>query len=157
MKGKVFHTLLLGFIFCFTVTGIAGDKAGEEINWQVISSGGSINGTSTNYQLSGTVAQTAVGSGSSTNYGLSHGFWQEFDTGGPGCCDMPGDANDNGSVNILDITYLIAYLYKSGPAPPCNDEADATGNNVVNILDITYLISYLYKGGPAPICGTTGT
>jgi hypothetical protein len=74
-----------------------------------------------------------------------------------GCCDVPGDANNNGSVNILDITFEISYLYKGGPAPDCNDEADANGNGTVNILDITYLISYLYKGGPAPICGETGS
>jgi hypothetical protein len=74
-----------------------------------------------------------------------------------GCCDTPGDANNNGSVNILDITFEISYLYKGGPPPDCNDEADANGNGTVNILDITYLISYLYKGGPAPICGETGT
>jgi len=69
------------------------------------------------------------------------------------CCVVPGDVTHNGIVNILDITYLIAYLYKGGPAPPCLTEADATGNCIVNILDITYLIAYLYKGGPAPICG----
>jgi hypothetical protein len=74
-----------------------------------------------------------------------------------GCCDLAGDANNNGSVNILDITFEISYLYKGGPPPACNDEADANGNGTVNILDITYLISYLYKGGPAPICGETGS
>jgi hypothetical protein len=70
-----------------------------------------------------------------------------------GCCENAGDANGNGTVNILDITYLISYLYKGGPAPPCMDEADANESCSINILDITYLISYLYKGGPVPICG----
>jgi len=70
------------------------------------------------------------------------------------CCDLPGDANNNPPVNILDITYLINFLYKGGPAPPCGPEGDANGNCVINILDITYLINFLYKGGPAPICGT---
>lgn len=128
-----------------------GERVGEEINWGVISSGGSINGTSTNYQLSGTVAQTATGAGSSTNYGLRHGFWQEFE--GPGtCCDHAGDANNNGAVNILDVTFIISYLYKSGAPPSCNDEADANSNGAINILDVTYLISYLYKGGAEPNC-----
>ena len=27
--------------------------------------------------------------------------------------------NNSGNVNILDITYLIAYLYKGGPPPDC--------------------------------------
>ncbi|MFH2036689.1 MAG: dockerin type I domain-containing protein, partial [Candidatus Zixiibacteriota bacterium] len=73
-----------------------------------------------------------------------------------GCCVVPGDANHNGVVNILDITFTIAYLYKSGPAPACMDEADANSNEVINILDITYNIAYLYKSGPAPICGDLG-
>jgi uncharacterized protein (TIGR02145 family) len=30
-----------------------------------------------------------------------------------------GDVNDDGLINILDITYLISYLYLGGPAPWC--------------------------------------
>ncbi len=30
-----------------------------------------------------------------------------------------GDVNSTGTVNALDITYLINYLYKHGPAPNC--------------------------------------
>ncbi|PKK85105.1 MAG: hypothetical protein CVT49_00760 [candidate division Zixibacteria bacterium HGW-Zixibacteria-1] len=149
--------LILFAIVILAMIAYTNERVGEEINWQVISSGGSINGTSTNYQLSGTVAQTATGAGSSTNYGLNHGFWQGFESGGPGCCKVAGDANNNDAVNILDVTFIINYLYKGGAAPVCSDKADANGNNVINILDVTYLISYLYKGGPAPICGTTGT
>ncbi|MCX6830264.1 MAG: dockerin type I repeat-containing protein [candidate division Zixibacteria bacterium] len=68
------------------------------------------------------------------------------------CCDMPGDANNDGLINIRDITYLINYLYRSGPLPPCAAEGDANGDGVVNIRDITYLINYLYRQGPAPVC-----
>lgn len=65
---------------------------------------------------------------------------------------ISGDANGNGVINILDITYLISYLYKGGSAPANWMKAgDPNGNNVINILDITYLISFLYKGGPSPI------
>ncbi len=65
---------------------------------------------------------------------------------------MCGDANANGSVNILDVTFLIAYLYKNEQAPNPIQAGDANGNGVVNILDATYLLSKLYKSGPAPIC-----
>jgi hypothetical protein len=63
-----------------------------------------------------------------------------------------GDANGNGVVNIQDVTYIINYLYKGGPAPTPLQAGDASGNGVVNILDVTYIINFLYKGGPAPIC-----
>jgi len=152
---KILSLIIL--LIIFGISAAADDKADEEINWQVISSGGSLNGSSTNYRLSGTVAQTAVGEGGSTNYDLGHGFWQDFGPSGPGCCNLPGDASNNELVNILDVTYIINYLYKGGPPPVCFDEADASGNNLINILDVTHLINYLYKDGPAPICGTTGT
>jgi len=71
---------------------------------------------------------------------------------GDACDYVCGDASGDQTVNILDITYLINYLYKGGPPPDRMEAADADGNGVVNLLDITYLISYLYKGGPAPIC-----
>jgi len=68
-------------------------------------------------------------------------------------CDCrPGDANGSGSYNALDVTYLINYLYKHGPAPTpyalCS--GDANCNCGINALDITYLINYLYKHGNAP-------
>jgi hypothetical protein len=66
---------------------------------------------------------------------------------------VPGDANNNGLVNIQDITFLINYLYKSGPPPPIPGLADPNNSCTINIQDITYLINYLYKGGPAPLFG----
>ncbi|UCD95388.1 MAG: hypothetical protein JSU69_04895 [Candidatus Zixiibacteriota bacterium] len=87
------------------------------------------------------------------------GDWEEGgDCSEPcGCCVDPGDADDNSAINILDVTFIINYLYKNGPTPACVDQADADGNNSVNILDVTHIINYLYKNGPDPICGTTGT
>jgi parallel beta-helix repeat protein len=66
-----------------------------------------------------------------------------------------GDANRDEILNILDITHLINYLYKSGPSPYPLWAGDANCNRVVNLLDITYLINYLYKGGEAP-CDLSG-
>ena len=71
------------------------------------------------------------------------------------CCDTidgAGDADDNGLVNILDITMLIDHLYRSGPEPYCYYQGDPDGNGVINILDITYLINFLYRSGPEPVC-----
>jgi len=68
---------------------------------------------------------------------------------------MTGDANNNGSVSVADVTYLITWLFgrPSGPAPSNMWLADAncSGGNI-NILDVTYLVSYLFgvPGGPAP-------
>lgn len=69
------------------------------------------------------------------------------------CCNQPGDAGNNGAVGILDVTHLIYYLYKGGPAPICMAEGDPDGNGAINIIDVTYLINFMYRGGPAPVCG----
>jgi len=60
-----------------------------------------------------------------------------------------GDANNDQIINLLDIVYLIDYLYKGGPAPVfyCGD---VNVDGVINLLDIAYLIAYLYQGGPPP-------
>ncbi len=73
------------------------------------------------------------------------------------CCNMAGDANNDGKVNQADITFIIARIFSGGPAPSCNDQADANNNVKVNIADITFLIALIFAGGPAPTCGGTGT
>ena len=70
----------------------------------------------------------------------------------PFCCGTAGDADDNGTVNLLDITTLIDYLYGEGLAPGCYYQGDPNADEMINILDITFLIDYLYQGGPAPAC-----
>jgi len=63
-----------------------------------------------------------------------------------------GDADGSGAINLLDITFLITYLYKSGPAPSPPEAGDADNSGALNLLDVTYLINYLYKDGPEPSC-----
>ncbi len=70
------------------------------------------------------------------------------------CTYICGDVNNDGGIDLLDITFLIAYLYKEGPVPDSLWAADPDGNEIINILDITYLISFLYKSGPEPNCQT---
>jgi PKD repeat protein len=60
-----------------------------------------------------------------------------------------GDANRDGGRNIQDITFLINFLYKGGPAPDPYS-GDVNGSGMINISDVTYLINFLYKGGPPP-------
>jgi hypothetical protein len=123
---------------------------GEQIKWQVISSGGT-KGTSTNYVLTGTVGQTAVGYGSSANHGLSHGFWQEY--GPTTCCNhdgIRGDVDMSGTINVADASFLMAYLKSIGPAPGCDEEADVNGSGTINVADASYLMAYLKSIGPAP-------
>ena len=61
-----------------------------------------------------------------------------------------GDANNNGAINVLDVTYLINYLYKGGPKPITIAGGDANSSLSINVLDVTFLINFLYKGGIPP-------
>ncbi len=63
-----------------------------------------------------------------------------------------GDCNHDGNVNLIDITYLLTYLYDEGPAPIPSPSGDVDANGTLNLLDVTYLINYLYREGPDPIC-----
>lgn len=54
---------------------------------------------------------------------------------------MPGDVNDDGAVNISDVTDLINYLLSNEPINELN--ADVEPDDIINISDVTALINYL--------------
>ncbi|MHA1280342.1 MAG: S8 family serine peptidase [Candidatus Helarchaeota archaeon] len=64
-----------------------------------------------------------------------------------------GDVDNNNQFNILDISFLINYLYKNGTDPdPVVAVADFDCSGGINVLDISALINYLYKDEPRPVC-----
>jgi len=71
---------------------------------------------------------------------------------GDACDWQCGDVDGSDNINIIDVTYLINYLYKAGLPPVPEEAADVNNDGGVNILDVTYLINYLYKDGPEPNC-----
>jgi hypothetical protein len=63
-----------------------------------------------------------------------------------------GDANNDGSVDISDIVYLIAYIHSGGADPrPHKGVGDANCDGSVNIADVVYLINRVFNGGPPPM------
>jgi len=137
--------------------GVAHGEASvdERIDWQVIAGGGGT-GASASFRLSGTVGQAVAGPVVSATYRMNQGFWQAFEGDAPDCC-LGSRGNANGDVgdvvNIVDMTYLVAYLFSGGVAPPCILEANVNGDSgeTVNIVDMTYLVAYLFSAGPAPV------
>jgi hypothetical protein len=79
--------------------------------------------------------------------------------GGPDCVYIPGDINNTGSFNGIDITYGVTY-FKGGPQPPyiCDcpphgyifPAGDINGNCAFNGLDITYGVNFLKGVGDPP-------
>ena len=139
-----------------TEPATATPRAGEEINWQVIASGG---GTSTlgSMILASTVGQTVAGQSTMGDMVLNSGFQQNFEEGG--CCIPPirGDVNYDGAelIDISDLLYLIDFMFQAGPAPVCFEEADidASGSEPLDISDLVLLIDFMFTGGePPPTC-----
>jgi hypothetical protein len=64
-----------------------------------------------------------------------------------------GDVDGNGSINVGDLSYLVDYLFFSGPPPPVMEAANVDGEGGVNVADLTYLVDYLIFGGDEPVGG----
>ncbi|OGC92095.1 MAG: hypothetical protein A2W25_17170 [candidate division Zixibacteria bacterium RBG_16_53_22] len=79
---------------------------------------------------------------------------------GPNCSYIPGDINNSGEANGIDVTYGVSYL-KGGSPPPYSCDCpphgvfyicgDVNGNCSFNGIDITYYVAYLKGMQPALI------
>ena len=63
-----------------------------------------------------------------------------------------GDVNADGNVGLVDIVYMINWMFKGGSdfCPPPMGDVDL--NRGVGLSDIVYLINYLFQGGADPDC-----
>lgn len=52
-----------------------------------------------------------------------------------------GDANGDLTVNVLDITTIVAYLLNNNPQPFIYDAADVNADENINVLDIVGLVN----------------
>ena len=83
------------------------------------------------------------------------------DTAAGNCFYIPGDINENGQANGVDVGYGVNYFKGFGDAPPvsCPDcpsagqqlygAGDVNGNCQFNGVDISYFVNYLKGVGPA--------
>ncbi len=63
-----------------------------------------------------------------------------------------GNIDGQARINILDVVFLINYIYKEGAAPNPLIFADVDGIAPINLLDVVYLINFIYKDGSNPAC-----
>jgi len=85
--------------------------------------------------------------------------WSEFSNPlvayiGGGCCtdDRRGDMNLSGSdADIVDLNFLVNYIFRNGPAPACFEESDVNSDATPhNTLDLGFLVNRIFRNGPAP-------
>ncbi|HWR84088.1 MAG TPA: carboxypeptidase regulatory-like domain-containing protein [Candidatus Deferrimicrobium sp.] len=74
------------------------------------------------------------------------------------CCQHRGNVDGiigpAGPVDVSDLTFLVAFLFSGGAAPPCTDEASVDGvtgpAGPIDVSDLTFLVAFLFSGGAAP-------
>lgn len=64
-----------------------------------------------------------------------------------------GDANFNGAITIVDLNYMVNYLFRGGAAPlPVMEAGDFSCDGFTNIIDLNRNVNYFFRGGPGPTC-----
>lgn len=106
--------------------------------------------TAVDTPVTGTFNQPEIGPGTTIGYNADLAFRPSLDS--TSCCNLPGDANNDGKIGIGDAVYVVTYVFRGGPAPICMAEGDTNGDCRVNIGDAVYVVKYKMQGGPAPMC-----
>lgn len=69
------------------------------------------------------------------------------------CCDLAGDFDSSGEVDIADLTATVNWMFKSGLIAGCLNDADVNGSCTADISDLTTRVDFMFNGGPVLICG----
>lgn len=59
---------------------------------------------------------------------------------------VPGDANCDGMVNVIDVIATVNYILGTNPQPFCFDNADVNGDNMVNVIDVIGTVNIILGG-----------
>lgn len=88
------------------------------------------------------------GLGDQDNYPLAAPFE-------PMCGNVNGSPQPNPAsrIDIIDIVYLINYIYNNGPLPIPLCAGDVNGDGEIDDDDINYLVDFVFRMGPAPVPG----
>lgn len=71
----------------------------------------------------------------------------------PSSSTLPGDANCDGIVNVLDLVASISHIMGENPQPFCSENADANGDGLINILDVVFTVNIILFGQNITISG----
>ncbi len=103
-----------------------------DLSKYTVDGGGSVS-TGGGFVLSGTTGQPDAGYASGGGFDLSGGFWTANPT--PAAC--PGDADDNGVVDLTDLSIVLSEFGMAGPGLA----GDINGDNVVDLSDLSEVLA----------------
>lgn len=71
------------------------------------------------------------------------------------CCNIRGNVDDIGGIDISDLVALVDYMFTDGLNPPCLAQANVNGSGGdtagdIDIADLVALVDYMFTGGPLP-------
>jgi hypothetical protein len=133
---------------CFYVDEVRKAKWSGNLNWAVVSYPVDSGGHTFKWTYSKDV---------SISSGLDGGFidlieFPQVVVSGPTwiCGDIDGNGQFQG---ILELNYLINYIFRNGTPPPLSEPADVNGSGGdPNVLDLNYMVNFIFRNGPAPAC-----
>ena len=109
-------------------------------------------------RIDGTADQTLASSAPLPEEDEAHYYVITSDPSMPQCLSKPGDANGNGTLNLVDIISIVNYIFNhSGckPGPDCwlwglNCRGDWNGNGSITSADVVGGVNYIFgkPGGP---------
>ena len=69
---------------------------------------------------------------------------------------LRGDPNRDGKQSILDVVFLVNFVFKGGPEPfpytlgNINCDFTSGGIDIINIVDVIGVVNFVFRGGKAP-------
>jgi hypothetical protein len=149
--------LLLGFASLLFSKALADESQSKQTSdssdrpWTVMASGGGVR-TVGGLTIGVTIGQGCAGTVNLSSHTAHIGFWQNFSSS---CCigrrgNIDGSADN--VIDILDLTVLVAYMFKDSGLLPCPEAADVNGLPApLDILDLVYLVDFMFRAGPEPV------
>ncbi len=68
------------------------------------------------------------------------------------CCDLRGDIDRNGTLDIADLVFLVDFMWLGGAEPACFELADINGDGQrADIADLVHFVNYMFLDGPDPV------
>lgn len=124
-------------VWC-TATLLAASASADslDITWHSIDGGGTTLCTGGAFELGGTIGQPDASTLTGGPFTVVGGFWA-VSLGG--VCNLPGDLNQNGSVDLSDLSSLLANFGVASGATYAGGDVDLDGD--VDLTDLSALLA----------------
>jgi hypothetical protein len=57
---------------------------------------------------------------------------------------LPGDANCDGVVDVIDVIVAVNYIQGTNPQPFCFHNADVNADGLINVMDVVSIVNIIY-------------